>query len=54
MEKLTGLSYIMRGMDAIKKKPGQHIESLTEEERKILRELTSEDIQDVRWPPHNL
>lgn len=31
-------------------KPGKAIESLPQEDRDLLKELKSEDIQDIRWP----
>ena len=33
-------------------KPGQYFESMCEERKAILRELKSDDLKDVRWPPY--
>lgn len=39
-------------VDSMKKsrKPGEIIQNLPNDQREILKELTSEDVQDVRWP----
>jgi hypothetical protein len=40
----------MRIFDSLKYKPGKTINSLTEEQRALLRTLTSDDIKDIGSP----
>ena len=41
----------MMPMPHVHRKPGQTFNSLPEETKELLRELKSDDLKQVRWPP---
>ena len=43
---------VYAGVDSMlrSRKPGQIIQALSKEEREILKDLKSDDVQNIRWP----
>ena len=51
ISKLANRAFEMRLFDSMKRKVGQQILSLPEKERETLKQLKSNDIKNIRWPP---
>jgi hypothetical protein len=43
--------WFMMGKNLADPRPGGAINRLRAEDRELLKQLTSEDIADIRWPP---
>ena len=38
-------------VDNMKRKPGELVQRLSQHDREILEQLSSDDLSNVRWPP---